>query len=377
MRKLTRIGLGVLLMSAVIVGASSISGSSEQKVEVNVENSRGALQEKGKFINNETRYNPSMSNMWAIIKEQFTAKRDAAKPTEAVPLQVVSREELDNSTEDALVRLGHSTILMRLDGQYVMTDPVFSDRASPVQWAGPKRFHPSPISIEDLPHIKVVVISHDHYDHLDKAAIKQLIDKVDHFVTPLKVGDILIDWGVDEAKVTQLDWWQSKQVDDLNLVATPAQHFSGRGLTNRDETLWASWVIQSSSKNLFFSGDGGYFSGFKEIGDKYGPFDVTMIETGAYNELWADIHMMPEHSMQAHLDLKGKAMLPIHNGTFDLSMHDWFDPFEQITALAEKHNVNVLTPIFGQSIDLSHPLSRTAWWKESQANTETKLAMGQ
>ncbi len=230
----------------------------------------GATQNEGKFVNTEIKYKPSLGNLWDIIAERFNTKRTAAEPAGEVPLKSLSQAQLQSSDEDTIYRLGHSTILMRLNGEYVMTDPVFSERASPVQWAGPKRFHPTPISIEDLPNIKVVIISHDHYDHLDKAAIKKLANKVEHFVTPLKVGDYLIDWGVDESKVTQLDWWQDVQIGNIHLVATPAQHFSGRSLFDRDETLWASWVIQNDKHNLFFSGDGGYFNGFKEIGEKYG-----------------------------------------------------------------------------------------------------------
>lgn len=348
-------------MSTLIVGACAMDG--------------GATQEKSKFVNTEIKYNPSMSNIWDIIKKQVTTKRLAAKPDTEVPLQELSRELLEGSKRDVLYRLGHSTMLIKLNGRYIMTDPVFSDRASPVQWAGPKRFHPTPISIDELPDIDVVVISHDHYDHLDKSAISQLSNKVKQFVTPLKVGDYLIEWGVPAEKVTQLDWWQSIEHDGITLVATPAQHFSGRSLFDRDQTLWASWVIQSDKSNLFFSGDGGYFSGFKQIGDKYGPFDVTMIETGAYNELWSEIHMLPEQSMQAHLDLNGRAMLPIHNGTFDLSMHDWFDPFEQISELAQQHQVTLLTPMFGESVDIAKPRASYTWWREVDPALFAKLVV--
>jgi len=368
MRRAFKVSLGVAFMSAVLVTACA-SGT-------------GADTDKKKFVNSEIKYNPTMSNMWEIIKQQVSATRNEPKPVKDIPLKAMTAAGLDSSSEDALFRLGHSSILMRLDGEYVLADPVFSERASPVQWAGPKRFHPTPISIEELPEIKAVVISHDHYDHLDKAAIEKLADKVEFFFTPLKVGDYLIEWGVDAEKVVQLDWWQSGEIGSLKFTATPTQHFSGRGLFDRDETLWASWVIKSEKRNLYFSGDSGYFSGFKEIGEKLGPFDVTMVETGAYNKLWSEIHMMPEESLQAHIDLKGKAMLPIHNGTFDLSLHDWYEPLERVSELAQLRGVTLLTPVFGDNVTIEQPESEYAWWRDVADIEETdiqqpKLAMEQ
>ncbi|WP_284243792.1 MBL fold metallo-hydrolase [Thalassotalea insulae] len=237
----------------------------------------------------------------------------------------------------------------------------------------PKRFHQSPIDIEQLPDISVVIISHEHYDHLDKNSIKQLIAKVDHFVTPLKVGDYLTKWGVEASRVTELNWWQEVTIDDIKIVATPAQHFSGRGVFDKDQTLWASWVIQGNESNLFYSGDSGYFSGFKTIGDKYGPFDVTMIETGAYNRLWSDIHMLPEQSLQAHIDLQGKAMLPVHNSTFDLALHDWFEPLERISDLAWEHSVKLVTPIFGKKVSINQPNSKHKWWRTLMPERQLNL----
>lgn len=337
----------------------------------------GASSEDGKFVNTEKRYQSDASNLWDITKAYVKTKRLSPKPVQQIPLKKLNRVELEKGTEDALYRLGHSTVLMRLNGQFVLTDPVFSDRASPVQWAGPKRFHSTPISIEELPNINVVIISHDHYDHLDKNAIKKLSAKVDHFVTPTKVGQHLLDWGVDSAKITELSWWESVQIEDLTLTATPAQHFSGRGIFDRDSTLWASWVIKTEQSNLFFSGDGGYFGGFKEIGDRFGPFDITMIENGAYNENWSAIHMMPEQSIQAHLDLKGKAMLPIHNSTFDLALHDWFEPLERTHGLAQAKEVHLLTPIIGEKVSIKDPHNSYAWWRKMQSSSETLLAYEQ
>jgi L-ascorbate metabolism protein UlaG (beta-lactamase superfamily) len=271
--------------------------------------------------------------------------------------------QLLEEQDDVIYRLGHSSVLMKLDGKLVMTDPVFSDRASPVQWAGPKRFHQTPITLQDLPSIDVVVISHDHYDHLDKASIKELGDKVGTFLVPLKVGQLLVNWGVPKERVVELDWWESHSVDGIEYTLTPTQHFSGRGLTDRDTTLWGSWVINAQQNKVFFSGDSGYFNGFKEIGERYGPFDFTMIETGAYNDLWSDIHMFPEQSVQAHIDVQGKVMMPIHNSTFDLSMHDWNEPMQRALDISEERGVTLVSPEIGQRLALAEPQPVKAWWQ--------------
>lgn len=283
-------------------------------------------------------------------------------PARPVPVQTLSRAQLLAAPDDSVFRLGHSTVLLKLSGQFWLTDPVFSERASPVQWAGPKRFHETPISIAQLPPITGVILSHDHYDHLDHAAILQLAAKTEHFLTPLGVGDTLVKWGIPASKVQQLDWWQSTQIGPMRFVATPAQHFSGRGLLDGNHTLWASWVIEAPGLKVFFSGDSGYFDGFKKIGDKFGPFDLTLMETGAYDAQWPDIHMQPEQTMQAHIDLRGKWLLPIHNGTFDLSMHVWHEPFDRIVALAARHCRPITTPGMGQAVPIRQPEPGRKWW---------------
>ncbi|MEE7560304.1 hydrolase, partial [Xanthomonas sp. Kuri4-2] len=236
-----------------------------------------------------------------------------------------------------------------------LTDPVFAERASPVPFAGPRRFHAPPIALEELPPLAGVILSHNHYDHLDRASLRRLADRVGVFVAPLGVGDLLVRWGVDAAKVRQLDWWQSLTVGGLTLTAAPAQHFSGRGWFDSGRALWASWAIQHRDLKLFFSGDSGYFDGFRAIGERLGPFDLTLMENGAYDRRWPHVHMQPEQSLQAHRDVRGRALLPIHNGTFDLALHPWYEPFERISALARAAGVPLLTPRMGARVDLDAP----------------------
>ncbi|WP_449468475.1 MBL fold metallo-hydrolase [Stenotrophomonas humi] len=304
--------------------------------------------------------------LWRFL---FDKPADAS-PQSPIPVQALTRQALLDAPDDSLWRLGHSTMLLKLDGHFWLTDPVFSERASPMSFMGPKRFHAPPLSIDALPPITGVIISHDHYDHLDHAAVMALAPKVQHFVTALGVGDRLIGWGVPADKVTQLDWWQETRVEGLKIVATPAQHFSGRGLSDGNRTLWASWVIDTGRTRIFFSGDTGYFDGFARIGERYGPFDLTMIETGAYDADWPDVHMQPEQSLQAHLDVRGTVLMPIHNGTFDLALHPWTEPFERITALAEAQGVALTAPQMGERLDIRQPAPSAHWWREGTLRGE-------
>jgi len=333
-----------------------------------------STQVEGKFVNSEIQYESGLGDIVGISMAYLTAKRDAPEPAMPVPLKMINKAELDQTNEAVIYRLGHSTLLMKIDGSYVLADPVFSERASPFSFVGPKRFHQPPISMEELPQISAVILSHDHYDHLDKAAILTLADKVDQFVTPLKVGKTLVKWGIDPKQITELDWWQDIKIGSLTLTATPAQHFSGRGLFDRDKTLWAGWAIKGEQANVFYTGDTGYFSGFKEIGERLGPFDLSMVETGAYNKLWKDIHMHPSESMQAHLDLNAKAMMPVHNGTFDLSLHDWYEPLESILNLAQENKVKLITPIFGEAVMIKDPQPTQAWWQSLVVEEKLKVA---
>ncbi|NVK53998.1 MAG: MBL fold metallo-hydrolase [Alteromonadaceae bacterium] len=323
--------------------------------------------ENGRFSNEKPVNQKSVKERIEIFWRFFTEKKINAEPDVVLPVNAVTREGLHALSNETthIIKLGHSSILIKTQGRYILLDPVFAERASPFSFAGPKRFHDVPILISDLPDIDYVLISHNHYDHLDKQAVMDLNEKTLHFLVPLGVDGDLQKWGIDADKIDTFDWWQSYADDELDLFFTfaPTQHFSGRGLGDANATLWGSWAINTQQEKLYFSGDSGYFKGFKEIGERLGPFDITMIETGAYDKDWADIHMTPEQSIQAHTDLGGGYMIPIHNGTFDLAFHAWYEPLERVSEAAIQSNVNLLTPEVGAVMSLGKPMRSTYWWK--------------
>lgn len=325
----------------------------------------------GKFINDKAVEEFSFSKVIKMLKRSLFDKKVQTQPLIPIPVEILSREKLNGipSGQTSIVRLGHSTLLIKLENKFWLIDPVFSERASPFSFIGPKRFHQPPISIEDLPEIEAVIISHNHYDHLDEQAIKKLKDKTNHFVVPIGNAAQLQSWGISDSAITELNWWQNIQIGHVELISTPAQHFSGRGLADRDKALWSSWVIRSDSSSIFFTGDSGYFDGFKKIGQRYGPFDITLVESGAYDHQWKDVHMTPAESAQAHKDLRGRKMLPIHNGTFDLAFHPWTEPFEELVEIANIEWIDLMTPKMGQVLTLQDDDSVDAardlfWWRE-------------
>ena len=286
-------------------------------------------------------------------------------PDKPIPVKQIQADQI-NSLNDSLTRVtwfGHSTVLIEAAGKTIFIDPMLGQVPAPIPWFGSKRFNPElPIDIERLPFINVVLISHDHYDHLDYGSILKLKDKVGKFYVPLGVGAHLISWGISIDKITEMDWWESESIEEFTFVSTPARHFSGRGMFDRNSTLWCSWVIHTEHANIFFSGDGGYGDHFKEIGDKYGPFDFTMLECGQYNEQWSQIHMLPKQIPQAQLDLKGKLLMPIHWGAFKLALHRWSEPVELLLNETNKMDMDVTTPVIGESIIIGEVFPAIHWF---------------
>lgn len=297
-------------------------------------------------------------------------ERARRAPKGTVPVHATTLADIAKppATGLRLTWMGHSSVLAEIDGRRVLFDPVWGERCSPFPFAGPKRLHPAPLPLAALGPVDVVVISHDHYDHLDLPTIRALAGTDTVFAVPLGVGAHLEHWGVSADRLRELDWHEATKIGGLTLTATPARHFCGRGLRNTQHTLWASWVVAGDEHRIYHSGDTGYFEGFKDIGAEHGPFDATMIQIGAYSEFWPDIHMTPEEGMRAHLDLQGGqphgVMLPIHWATFNLATHAWTDPGEGTVAASVATGSPIALPRPGQPFEpTGETVPADPWWR--------------
>ena len=260
---------------------------------------------------------------------------------------------------------------MEIESLNVLVDPVWGERASPFSFAGPKRFHKPPLALEDLPTIDVVLISHDHYDHLDYPTVLRLKSQPIQWFVPLGVGAHLEHWGVPPSQITEFDWWDERRIGSVRLVAVPARHFSGRSVFFRDQnaTLWAGWALVGEERSVFYSGDTALHPAFKTIGERLGPFDVTLMETGAYNQLWCDVHLGPEQAVLAHQMVRGDVMIPVHWGLFDLALHGWTEPAERVVAAAKVMEVSLSVLAPGQQFSFGDVPSVNRWWPEQPWDT--------
>ncbi|MCA9686130.1 MAG: MBL fold metallo-hydrolase [Myxococcales bacterium] len=314
-----------------------------------------------RFVDTLPRVDPPA---WETTKRWFAGVDDSV-PDETPPVMRRSGEDFAAVHPGLrLTWLGHSTVLVEIDGRRILVDPVWGERCSPLSFAGPARFYPPPLPLDELPPIDAVVISHDHYDHLDHPTIVTLAARGTLFVVPLGVGAHLERWEVPAAHIRELDWWEETTVDNLRLVATPARHFSGRGPGQADQTLWAGWALIGPEHKLFYSGDTAMFPGFTEIGTRLGPFDATLIEVGAYDQAWADVHLGPEQAVQAHRMVRGEVLLPVHWGLFDLALHGWTEPIERTLVAGEQAGITVLTPQPGQSMVIGEAAHGEHWWPQ-------------
>ncbi|GLH72994.1 MBL fold metallo-hydrolase [Geothrix limicola] len=324
---------------------------------------------QGRFRNAQPLWNDYLGGLWSILNRDRHSTPDLE-----LPVLHPTREGLaaDSASGLRATWLGHSTVYLEIDGTRILTDPVWGERASPFGWAGPKRFYAPLIEVEALPVPQVVAISHDHYDHLDRATILRIRDWDTRFVVPLGVGARLIRWGVPAARITELDWWESTRVGTLEITLTPARHASGRTLLDKDKTLWGGFAFRGAHHRVYYSGDTGMFPGLAEIGERLGPFDLTMIEAGAYGQAWPDWHLGPEQAVRAHAMVRGRVLMPVHWGLFDLAAHGWTEPIERVLVAARAAGAIVVVPRPGESLEPGTPPDLVRWWPALPWKTEAE-----
>ena len=321
----------------------------------------------GKHFHNEEDFS-IMSMQRDAEPDPLTFSKREPRPDFEFPTKTpdfMTKSESRLAVEDFSVTwFGHSSLLLQMHGMNILIDPVFSEVISPVSWVGSHRFSHPPVTVADLPEIDILLLSHDHYDHLDYDVIREIDQKVKRYVVPLGVENHLKRWKVKSEKITNMAWWEEIQINGLTIACTPAQHFSGRHLTDNMATLWGSWVFKDEYRQIFESGDSGFNSHWEKIHEKYGDFDFALMECGQYDVQWPKVHMFPEQSVQAAKALGAKVVQPIHWGAIILSRHGWDDPVERFLLAAEPEGITVMTPYIGQTANLETPtLFTERWWR--------------
>lgn len=366
----------VLLIAVLFINLSPQFGANPSKEKVD-KFQRRAYFEDGKFsnlipTNMDMGFTEALKMLPEFLKDDPARRPDFELPQEHRD----SLELVNNNHPTRLIWFGHSTFLLQMDGKNILIDPMFGETPSPTPLFGKKRYSKElPIAVEKLPKIDMIIMSHDHYDHLDYESIQKLKGKTEAFYVPLGVGSHFESWGIPAESIHELGWWDEINASGIKLAFTPARHFSGRGINNRFSTLWGSWVIQGTKDNIYFSGDSGYGPHFKEIGEKYGPFNFAMMECGQYNERWTDIHMLPEETAQAAQDIQAKVFMPIHWAAFTLAMHPWRDPVERVLVKSTEINQPIFVPMIGEFIELDKTLiTGRKWWEEPDSLSKEMIS---
>ena len=318
----------------------------------------------GRFVNDQPPAAYTFAEVRALAEGQFLGDEMRVPPT-PIPIVRVDPQALKAAPKPGLRTfwIGHASVYVELDGVRMLVDPIFSEYASPFE-LGPRRFHPPPIALAELPKIDAVLITHDHYDHLDMPTVQQLARGGTRFFVPLGIGAHLAAWGVPEAQITDLAWWQEATLRGVRIVSTPSRHYSGRSLADKDSKLWTSWSVLGAKQRFYVSGDTGYSDHFAKIGERLGPFDLAFMKIGAYGpgRPWLDIHMTPEESVRGHVDVGARRMFPVHWGTFNLAFHEWNEPIRRAVAAAGASRVELVTPGVGEWVDADLPFASTAWY---------------
>lgn len=354
-----------VLIYAVLNYYPPLGGRSSR--EKRAEYSKSPQYRNGKFHNQtNTAWDTSFSSMLSMMKD-FAKGSSERRPKSPIAMAEFTPGQTFGDSKAKITWFGHSAFLLEIEGKSILFDPMFGKAPTPFPFRNQRYSGKLPFTIEELPMIDAVFLTHDHYDHLDYGTIIKLKGKVNQFFVPLGVSSHLERWGISPDIISEHDWWQEFEFEGLKFACTPARHFSGRGLTDRNSTLWCSWIIIGQETKIFFSGDGGYGPHFKEIGEKFGPFDLTLMECGQYDARWAAIHMLPEETVQAHIDVNGKVLIPVHWGAFTLSLHAWHDPVERAVKAAQEAGVSIATPRIGETVSLGEgKYPAVPWWKHAE-----------
>ena len=376
MKKIIYLAALCILLGSLFLfmsGCEQFGGLPSGVLQEKIENSKNYNLETSEFVNRRQNIVKEMGkghSFWSQpmkrLNHNFFFNKNETRPLAPLP-EDKGPYPTDFIKSDQTIKfiwLGHSTILVSINNKIILIDPVFSNSASPLDFFL-ERYQAPTLSLKEIPKIDIILISHDHYDHLDMETIKWFKDKNIKFVLPLGVSSHLKRWGIDEKKIIELDWWERSVMGDILFVCTPAQHFSGRmGPINDNKSLWASWAVKSGNQSFYFSGDSGYDIHYKNIGDKLGPFDIVFMDSAQYNERWRAVHNMPDEVIQGFQDLRGKHLVPVGWGMFTLSLHSWYDPIIESTSRAEKLNLSIFTPRLGQVVRLDQENNFEKWWKK-------------
>ncbi len=365
--KMIAITVGIVILVLIVCGSLFLYLSPQFGGRPNAEQKKkyalAPNYSNGKFINQtNTEMHMDLATIASVLRDQVKGIPNS-RPSSPLPIVPVDSLYIQENMANSIIWFGHSSFFVKLNGLNILIDPMFGDAPAPHPMVGGKRFeYELPIIPEKLPEIEVVVYSHDHYDHLDYSSVRKLKDKVKQFYVPLGVGAHLKAWGVANEKIHEMNWDDSVKYNGITFICTPARHFSGRSLTDRNASLWSSWVIKSSDINLYFSGDSGYGPHFKTIGKTYGPFDLALLECGQYDKRWENIHMLPEQTVMAAKDVQAKLFMPIHWGAFRLAMHPWTDPIERVGKSAKEIGIPYIAPKIGEVVKIGEGDGSVAYW---------------
>lgn len=365
--KMIAITVGIVILVLIVCGSLFLYLSPQFGGRPNAEQKKkyalAPNYSNGKFINQtNTEMHMDLATIASVLRDQVKGIPNS-RPSSPLPIVPVDSLYIQENMANSIIWFGHSSFFVKLNGLTILIDPMFGDAPAPHPMVGGKRFeYELPIIPEKLPEIEVVVYSHDHYDHLDYSSVRKLKDKVKQFYVPLGVGAHLKAWGVANEKIHEMNWDDSVKYNGITFICTPARHFSGRSLTDRNASLWSSWVIKSSDINLYFSGDSGYGPHFKTIGKTYGPFDLALLECGQYDKRWENIHMLPEQTVMAAKDVQAKLFMPIHWGAFRLAMHPWTDPIERVGKSAKEIGIPYIAPKIGEVVKIGEGDGSVAYW---------------